>query len=261
MYFKLKITTIIPALNEEVAISDVIHQLQALRFQQKPLIDQIIVCDNGSTDQTVHLAKTCGADVISEPERGYGAACLKGISSIDNTDVLLFLNADGSEKISEAQQILDTLYQQKADLVIGSRELGFVEKNALSLQQRVGNQLASWIIRCLWSYPITDLGPFRAIRYSSYQQLNMQEKNYGWTIEMQLKALRRELKVIEIPVSALCGKSPSIVSGTIKGVLGATYKILGGIFYFGIYDHYKNKYLKTTQAQHLLHYPVKSNEL
>jgi len=261
MYFKLKITTIIPALNEEVAISDVIHQLQALRFQQQPLIDQIIVCDNGSTDQTVKLAKACGADVISESLRGYGAACLKGISSIKNTDVLLFLNADGSEKISEAHQILNALYQKNADLVVGSRELGISEKKALSPQQRLGNQFASWIIRTLWKYPITDLGPFRAIRYDAYQELNMQDKNYGWTIEMQLKAFRRGFKVIEIPVTAVRGKTPSVVSGTFKGVAGATYKILGGIFYFGLYDHYKYKFIKKSQTPPLSHYQVKGNDL
>jgi len=107
MYFQLKITTIIPALNEESAISDVIHQLKAIQFQHKPLIDQIIVCDNGSTDKTINIAKACGVDVISEPRQGYGAACLKGISIVKNSDILLFLNSDGSEKISEALQLLD----------------------------------------------------------------------------------------------------------------------------------------------------------
>ena len=236
MYYGCHITTIIPALNEESAIGKVIDLLRALTDMGEPVIDRILVCDNGSTDSTGTVAVNHGAEVVLEPERGYGAACLKAIASATQTDILLFINGDGSEVVAEIPQVLAPLIQEDADLVIGSRTLGRSEPGALSPHQLFGNRLAVFLMRVIWHAPVTDLGPFRAIRYDVYCQLNMTDRDYGWTIEMQLKALRQGRRVIEVPVTALRGETPSRVSGTLKGCIWVAYKILGLIFIYGIMD-------------------------
>jgi len=236
MYYEHHITTIIPALNEESAIGDVIDQLRALKAMGEPVIDRILVCDNGSSDNTAAVAAFHGAEVVVEPERGYGAACLKAIAAITQTEILLFINGDGSEVVGEVPLLFAPLIFQDAELVVGSRTLGRSEPGALSPHQLFGNRLAVFLMRIIWRDPVTDLGPFRAIRFDVYLQLNMIDRNYGWTIEMQLKALRQKRRVIEVPVTALCGKTPSRVSGTLWGSLGAACKILGLIFIYGIMD-------------------------
>lgn len=236
MYYGRHITTIIPALNEESAIGKVIDQLRAFTAMGQPVIDRILVCDNGSSDDTKAVAVYHGAEVVVEPERGYGAACLKAIAAVTQTDILLFVNGDGSEVVGEIPLVLAPLILENADLVVGSRTLGQSEPGALSPHQLFGNRLAVFLMRLIWRDPVTDLGPFRAIRFDVYLQLNMIDRNYGWTIEMQLKALRQRRRVIEVPVTALPGKTPSRVSGTLRGCIGAAYKILGLIFMYGIME-------------------------
>ena len=236
MYRGCHVTTIIPALDEAVSIASVLQQLNSLTADDIPVIDRIVVCDNGSSDGTADIAATLGAEVVHEPCRGYGAACLKALSVVSDTDILLFVNADGSEKISETVILLDRITKEAADLVIGSRVAELRENRALSPQQLFGNWLAAFLIRTIWRQPVTDLGPFRAIRFDRFRALNMRDRNYGWTVEMQLKAIRQNRNIVEVPVSALRGSTPSRVSGTLAGTLGAACKILGTIFLYGMLD-------------------------
>jgi len=229
MYFDFHVTTIIPALNEERSIGTVVNELKQLQHNNKNLIDRVIVCDNNSTDKTADIAVSFGAEVIYEKTKGYGAACLSAISQVSNTDILLFVNADQSEQLSEVENLLHALIEHKADLVIGSRMLGQQESRALSVHQKWGTQIATFLLRKIWGANVTDLGPFRAIRFRSYKNLKMQDRNYGWTVEMQAKAISNGLKVIELPVSALAGSSPSRISGHVSGAILASIKILGFI--------------------------------
>lgn len=240
MYKDSHVTAIIPALNEESTIHEVVHALFDLKQQGERIIDDVIVCDNGSTDLTAQRANLAGAQVVHEAEKGYGAACLKALNQIDNTDIVLFLNADGAEKIAEAPRLLDQIHKG-SDLVIGSRRLGFCEPGSMLPQQQLGNRLASALIRWLWHHPTTDLGPFRAIRYSYLKTLKMADRNFGWTIEMQIKAIRLGYRVDEIPVSSLKTHHQSKISGTLLGTLGAGYKILGYVFYFACVDLLPNR--------------------
>jgi len=225
----MKAALIIPALNEEDSIRQVLGEITAGVF------DQVLVVDNGSSDQTAALAAAHGALVIHEPRRGYGSACLRGIGHVDpSTEVVVFLDADGSDSPAEASRLIAPIAQGRADLVVGSRELGRREPGALTLHQRWGNRLAVWLIQARYGFGYTDLGPFRAIRLSSLKQLGMADRNYGWTIEMQIKALQKSLRVIETPVS--CRRrfgGASKVSGTLTGSVAAGFKILWTIARLG----------------------------
>ena len=213
---------IIPALNEERSIGQVLSEIPPGTF------GQVLVVDNGSTDRTAAVARSHGAVVVEERRRGYGNACLRGMAELNpETEVVVFLDADGSDLPSEAPLLIHPIAAGRADLVVGSRELGRREAGALNVHQRMGNRLAVWLTRALYGFRYTDLGPFRAIRYSSLKQLAMADRNYGWTIEMQIKALRKGLRVIEVPVTCrrrLGGASK--VSGTLTGSLAAGLKIL-----------------------------------
>jgi glycosyltransferase involved in cell wall biosynthesis len=225
----MKAALIIPALNEEDSISHVLGEIPHGVF------DQVLVVDNGSSDQTAALAAAHGAMVLREPRRGYGNACLRGLARLNpGTEVVVFLDADGSDAPGEAPWLIEPIRQGWADLVVGSRELGRCEPGALGLHQRWGNRLAVWLIHALYGYRYTDLGPFRAIRLSSLQQFGMADRNYGWTIEMQIKAVQRGLRVIETPVTCrrrLGGASK--VSGTFAGSIAAGFKILWTIARLG----------------------------
>lgn len=240
MYKDSHVTAIIPALNEESTVHEVVHALFDLKNQGAKVIDQVVVCDNGSTDLTAQRAHLAGAQVVYEAEKGYGAACLKALDEIDRTDIVLFLNADGAEKITETTQLLEQIHKG-SDLVIGSRRLGFCEPGSMLPQQQFGNRLASALIRGIWNHPTTDLGPFRAIRYTFLKTLKMADRNFGWTIEMQIKAIRMGYRVDEVPVSSLKTHHQSKISGTIRGTLGAGYKILGYVFYFACLDLWPNR--------------------
>ncbi len=218
------ITAIIPALNEEKSIGLVLDDLL-------PYVDQIVVCDNGSVDETTRVAREHGANVVSEPVRGYGAACLKAVSSVDlNTDILLFLDADYSDFPEEAPSLLRPIIDGKSDLVIGSRMRTRGEHNALTPVAAFGNWLSTSLILILWGYRFTDLGPFRAISFDAYKSLSMRDTNFGWTVEMQVKAAKKNLRCMEVPVSYRPRIGVSKVSGTISGSVKAGIKILWIIF-------------------------------
>lgn len=214
-----RVAVIIPALNEESAIGNVLRAIPAW-------VSQIIVVDNGSTDRTSAVARAAGAQVVQESRRGYGAACLAGIRVLEQPDIVVFLDGDSSDSPSEMERLVAPIRKGQADFVIGSRRLGRCEPGALTPQQRFGNALACTLIRMLWGWRYTDLGPFRAIRYDALQALEMNDTNYGWTVQMQLRAVRLRLTIQEAPVSYRRRIGVSKVSGTIRGVLGAGTKIL-----------------------------------
>jgi glycosyltransferase involved in cell wall biosynthesis len=168
----------------------------------RELVYQIIVVDNGSTDSTSEVARQGDARVVQEPQRGYGRACLSGIAALlPEIETVVFLDADHSDYPAEMERLLDPIQKGIADLVIGSRRLGNAGKGALALHQRFGNWLACRMIQQRWNYRYTDLGPFRAIRRQVLDSLQMQDTAFGWTVEMQVKALQQGLMVMEVPVS------------------------------------------------------------
>ncbi len=220
------VSVIIPALNEESSITQVISDL--------PLGDyalSVIVCDNGSTDKTSKLAREAGARVVFEPKRGYGAACLRALKEVSKTtDIVVFIDGDYSDHPQEMTKILEPIFRDKADFVIGSRILGCSEKGALLPQARFGNWLATFLIRFFWSGKQTDLGPFRAIQKKKLDELKMENQNFGWTVEMQIRALKKKLRIVEVPVSYRKRIGQSKISGTIKGSFLAGSIILKIIF-------------------------------
>lgn len=220
---KAKVAVIIPALNEEAAIGGVVAAIPAW-------VDDIVVVDNGSTDATAAIARDRGARVIREPQRGYGAACLAGLAACTDPDIIVFMDGDASDVPQEMVLLVDPLIQNQADLVIGSRVLGAREPGALTLQARFGNWLACRLMYLFWGKKYTDLGPFRAVRRWALAGLDMQDRDYGWTVEMQVKAVRHGLRVLEAPVSYRRRLGASKISGTVRGVLGAGLKILYIIF-------------------------------
>jgi len=218
----MKAALIIPALNEEASIGRTLSSLPA------GVYSEVLVVDNGSADATARIAAELGAKVVSEPARGYGAACLAGIAAASpDVQAFVFMDSDGSDRPDEAAILLEPIRRGEADLVIGSRELGRAEPGALSPHQRFGNQLAVRLVGVFFGYRYTDLGPFRAVSRDALRRLAMQDRDYGWTIEMQIKALRRGLRVQEAPVSyrrRAAGESK--VSGNVVGSIAAGFKIL-----------------------------------
>jgi glycosyltransferase involved in cell wall biosynthesis len=230
MYKNKKIAVVIPARDEEKSIGLVVKDLLDLQNEQQTgLIDDIVVCDNNSTDLTTQCAKAAGARVIYEKTPGYGTACLTAIAALEPTDIILFTDGDHSFKASQALRLLDAIISG-ADLVIGSRVLGKIESGALTIPQIMGNRLASFLIKGLWKQKVTDLGPYRAIRVSALKRLDMMDTAYGWTVEMQVKAIQHDLLMVEVPVDTKkrhAGKSK--VGGTIRGTIGAGVGILSMI--------------------------------
>lgn len=221
------IDVIIPALNEEGAIANVIGDIP-------DIVRDIVVVDNGSSDATMQVAREAGATVLSEEERGYGAACLKGISHLMaksvRPDTVVFLDGDYSDYPEDLEQIVRPILTDDIDMVIGSRVTGTSQKGSLTVPQRFGNWLATFLLRLIYGYRFTDLGPFRAIRFDKLLQLNMTDRNYGWTVEMQIKAAKQKLACQEVPVKYRVRIGKSKVSGTVKGSLMAGYKILYLLF-------------------------------
>jgi glycosyltransferase involved in cell wall biosynthesis len=229
-----RIAVVIPALNEEQAIGYVLDELP------KEKIEQIIVADNGSTDKTAEVARRKGADVVFEPVRGYGAACLRGLSRLrDDIDVVVFLDGDYSDYPEELSLIVEPILNNRADMVIGSRSRGEHERGSLTPQQVFGNWLATRLIKILWGFDYSDLGPFRAIRAESLKQLQMRDNNFGWTVEMQIKAVKQRLRIEEVPVRYKKRRGQSKVSGTISGSLKAGFKILYLIAKYGFTTVFK----------------------
>jgi glycosyltransferase involved in cell wall biosynthesis len=223
----LNIKVIIPAFNEALSITQVIKAIPAL-------VDEVIVVNNGSTDHTKDLAEQAGATVLNEPRKGYGYACLKGmdyISKMDKKpDIIVFLDGDFSDYPEELTKIVAPIVDDTFDFVIGARVKQLREQGSMTPQQIFGNWLATTLMRFFYGAKFTDLGPFRAIRYNKLIGLQMEDKTYGWTIEMQLKALKQGLSYTEIPVRYKKRIGQSKVSGTLEGSVKAGIKILGWIF-------------------------------
>jgi len=221
------INVIIPAYNEADSIAKVIGEIPEI-------VDDIIVISNNSTDKTIENAKQAGATVLSENQKGYGYACLKGMNYIsekeNKPDIIVFLDGDYSDYPEELTKIVKPIIENDTDLVIGARVKTLRENGSMTTQQVFGNWLATRLMSLFFSSKFTDLGPFRAITYEKLLVLNMQDITYGWTVEMQLKALRQKLKYVEVPVKYRQRIGVSKVSGTIKGTVMAGYKILGWIF-------------------------------
>ncbi len=230
MYQGLSITVIVPARDEAQAISEVVRGLgDILNDDASVVVDRIVVCDNGSIDGTGALAAEAGAIVVHEPQAGYGRACLRAIEHASDCDVLLFVDGDRSLYPQQMLRILDAIVDGD-DMTIGSRTQGRIEPNGLTLPQRFGNRLAVFLIAIIWGYRYSDLGPFRAIRMDAYRALCMQDETYGWTVEMQVKALQHGFRVGERAVDTRARLGHSKISGTVRGVIGAGIGILGMIW-------------------------------
>ena len=223
----MKIIVIIPAYNEEKAIANVIREIPKI-------VSEIIVVNNNSTDSTGKIAFENGATVLSEKRKGYGYACLKGLEYISHQkikpDIVVFLDGDYSDYPEELTKLIDPILNQNIDFVIGARVSNLREKGSMTPQQVFGNWLATFLMKLFFSSKFTDLGPFRAIKYDTLLDLNMQDKTYGWTVEMQLKVLKKRIPYTEIPVRYKNRIGVSKVSGTVKGTVMAGIKIIGWIF-------------------------------
>ncbi len=221
------IKVIIPAYNEEDSIQKVINEIPSE-------VSEVIVVNNNSTDNTLKIAKKAGATVLTETKKGYGYACLKGMEYIkqsnEKLDILVFLDGDYSDYPEELTKIVSPIINNNIDFVIGARVPELREKESVTPQQIFGNWLACSLMKVLYGAKFTDLGPFRAIKYDKLLALNMSDKTYGWTVEMQLKALKKEYTYIEVPVHYKKRIGVSKVSGTIKGTIFAGVKILTWIF-------------------------------
>lgn len=228
---------IIPALNEESSLPLVLADL--------PKVGRVIVVDNGSTDTTAKVAVEGGAQVVSEPDRGYGAACLAGLETIRQSiaageqapRIVVFLDADYSDHPDLLPQLVEPIFADDKDFVLGSRLLGEREPGAMPPQSVYGNQLACFLMRMRFGVRYTDLGPFRAINYKSLCDLKMGDRNFGWTVEMQIKAARSKLRFLEVPVPYRCRIGTSKISGTLTGTVKAGSKILYLIAKYGSGRH------------------------
>jgi glycosyltransferase involved in cell wall biosynthesis len=220
------VTVVIPALNEERSIPLVLRDL--------PPVGRVIVVDNGSRDRTAEVAMAAGAQCVRESRQGYGSACLRGLAEIEVASspcgaapqVVVFLDADYSDHPDELPLLVAPILADEADFVLGSRLRGHLETGAMPPQSRYGNWLACTLIRWIWGARFTDLGPFRAIRYSALKKLGMQDTDFGWTIEMQIKAIQAGLRIREVPVSYRRRVGVSKISGTLVGTIRAGSKIL-----------------------------------
>ncbi|MBK5277806.1 MAG: glycosyltransferase family 2 protein [Bacteroidia bacterium] len=224
----IRTVVIIPAFNEENGVGEVIREIP------RDIVSEIIVVNNASTDNTEKIAKEAGATVLGEIVPGYGRACLKGIEYVQqtfpHTDIVIFLDADHSDYPEEIPELIKPIVKNGADMVIGSRALGNKENGSMTPQQIFGNWLATRLLKIFYKAKFTDLGPFRAIKFARLLELDMQDKTYGWTVEMQLKAAKMGLNCVEVPVKYRKRIGVSKISGTVKGTILAGYKILYTIF-------------------------------
>ncbi len=223
-----EIIVIIPAFNEDESIAQVIADIP------KEIITEIIVINNASTDKTEQIAKEAGATVLNESRKGYGSACLKGIEyakkRLPQPDIAVFIDADYSDYPEEIPKLLKPIIEHNIDFVIGSRAIGKREKGAMMPQQLFGNWLATNLLKIIYKGSFTDLGPFRAIKFQKLLELNMQDQTYGWTVEMQIKGLKKKLSYVEVPVKYRKRIGVSKITGTVKGTFLAGYKIIYTIF-------------------------------
>lgn len=219
---RLRVMVVIPAFNEARSIGLVVGDLP------KDRVEEVVVVNNASTDETEANARAAGATVLREERKGYGWACLRGIAYAREVwpDVLVFLDGDYSDHPEEIVRLLEPIERGEADFVIGSRMLGEREPGAMLPQALFGNRLACGLMRLIWGARYTDLGPFRAIQFSALLALGMQDTTYGWTVEMQIKAVRAGLRYTEVPVSYRRRVGVSKITGTLTGTVKASYKIL-----------------------------------
>ncbi len=220
-----KIGIVIPALNEEESIGLVVNEIPSLA-------DIIVVVDNGSSDNTKEIASKAGATVLDQPIRGYGHACKLGVDHLRalKTDIIVFLDGDYSDFPEELPLLVHPILYEDYDVVIGSRTRGKKDAGALLFQAIIGNKLAGMLINLFWGVKYTDLGPFRAIKMSKFDELSMCELTYGWTVELQIKAAKQKMKILEVPVRYRKRIGKSKVTGTLSGTLKASYGILKTIF-------------------------------
>ncbi|PIB26258.1 glycosyltransferase family 2 protein [Maribacter sp. 4G9] len=225
------IKVIIPAFNEADSIAHVIKDLPKS-------VSEIIVINNASTDATVENARKAGATVLTETKKGYGYACLCGMDYIakqsKQPDIIVFIDGDYSDYPEELDKLVAPIIENDLDFVVGARKKSLREEGSMTPQQVFGNQLATFLMRLFFGSKFTDLGPFRAIKYESLKELKMEDKTYGWTVEMQLKILRKKMAYTEVPVRYKKRIGVSKVSGTVKGTIFAGVKILGWIFKYSL---------------------------
>lgn len=224
----MRVSVVIPTRNEREGIARVLADLPS------DLVTEVIVVDNNSTDGTAEVAAQLGARVICEPRRGYGQACLTGLASADAPDVVAFLDGDYSDRPAELPNLLQPIFDGRADITVGSRLANAGNSHAMAGHAAFGNRLAAALITCLYHMKISDLGPFRAARATVLQELSLEEKTYGWAVEMILKGAVRGFRVVEVPVSYHPRIGKSKISGTVRGTLGAAWFILSRIvrYYF-----------------------------
>jgi glycosyltransferase involved in cell wall biosynthesis len=217
------VSVIIPALNEEEPISDVVRAIAATNIPR-----EIIVVDNGSTDQTAQRAREAGAKVVSEPNRGYGRGCAAGVRALSpECEIVVFLDGDGSDCPEFMNQLVDPIIRGTHDFVIGSRTRGKREPGSMNFQQILFGRLAGLVMRVLYGVHYTDMCPFRAIRRHALESLGMREQTYGWNLEMQMRAARAGLRILEVPVNHRCRSGgESKVSGTLRGTFLAGARII-----------------------------------
>ncbi|MEM9648500.1 MAG: glycosyltransferase family 2 protein [Bacteroidota bacterium] len=226
-----EIKVIIPAVNEGDSIGKVVAELPKS-------VSEVIVVNNGSVDDTVENATKAGATVLTEDQRGYGYACLKGLDYLSKQsktpDIVVFIDGDYSDYPEELDKVVAPILEKNIDFVIGARIKALREPGSMTPQQVFGNQLATFLMRLIFRAKFTDLGPFRAIKYDKLKELEMEDKTYGWTVEMQLKVLKKKMTYTEVPVRYKRRIGISKVSGTVKGTIFAGIKILGWIFKYSI---------------------------
>ncbi len=225
------IKVIIPAYNEQDSIANVINDIP-------DIVSEIIVVNNNSSDDTFKTAEKAGATVLTETRKGYGYACLKGMdylaSQKHKPDIIVFLDGDYSDYPEELTKLVDPIINDDVDFVIGARVKRLRQQGSMTPQQVFGNWLATFLMKLMFGAKFTDLGPFRAIKYDKLLNFNMEDKTYGWTVEMQLKAIKQKLNYVEVPVKYRNRIGVSKVSGTVKGTIFAGFKILGWIFKYSI---------------------------
>jgi len=225
----VRVSVIIPTYNEAQSIGRVLADIPRI-------VTEVLVVDSDSSDGTADIAREMGAEVLREPRRGYGRACLTGLAAVNAADVVVFLDGDYSDRPAEMPSLLEPLSSGRADMVIGSRLAGARTPGALPWHAVFGNRLAAFLIGSLSGVYLTDLGPFRAARYDALMALGLQESSYGWPVEMIVKGARRGLRIVEVPMSYHPRLGSSKISGTLRGSVGAAWGILSAIVKYQFFD-------------------------